>query len=329
MSRRPTGRHINGVLLLDKSAGMSSNGAVQRAKRLFQASKVGHTGSLDPIATGLLPLCFGEATKFSGFLLDTDKRYRVRVRLGVTTNTADTEGEVVQRRAVPVLDEVAVESVLNRFRGDITQVPPMHSALKHQGRRLYELARKGLEVERPARAVCIHALSLVTVEADFLDLDVHCSKGTYIRSLAEDIGEALGCGGHVEQLRRTAVGDLSVEQAVDLETLASMSDEGRLERLLPMDRLAADLPALIVGDNLAFYLRRGQPVLAPNAPQAGWVRIYNKDLFLGLGEMTSDGMLAPRRMVRMPSKEPEGLAEAESAVPSNAVLVSSGAEPVE
>ena len=329
MSRKPGGRPINGVLLLDKSAGMSSNGAVQRAKRLYQASKVGHTGSLDPIATGLLPLCFGEATKFSGFLLDTDKRYRVRVRLGVTTTTADIEGEAVQRRPVPEFSEAAVEAVLQRFRGDITQIPPMHSALKHQGRRLYELARKGVEVERPPRPVCIHALQLLSLEGDLLNLEVHCSKGTYIRSLVEDIGEALAYGGHVEQLRRTAVGELSIEQAVDLEALAALSDEARLAKLLPMDRLAVDLPALTVGDNLAFYLRRGQPVRAPNAPQPGWVRIYNEELFLGLGELTLDGMLAPRRMVRTDSAGQEALASAESASPSNAVLVSRGAEPVE
>ena len=206
MSRRKNGRDIDGMLLLDKSPGMSSNGAVQRVKRLFQANKVGHTGSLDPIATGLLPLCLGEATKLSGFVLETDKRYFVRVRLGRTTTTADIEGETVETKPIPALNEAMLKPILARFRGEIDQVPPMYSALKQGGRRLYDLARQGIEVEREARRVSIYELILLESGADYLDLEVHCSKGTYIRSLAVDIGAELGCGGHVEQLRRIAVG---------------------------------------------------------------------------------------------------------------------------
>ncbi len=299
MSRREKGRDINGMLLLDKSVGMSSNGAVQRVKRLFQANKVGHTGSLDPMATGLLPLCLGEATKLSGFLLNTDKRYFVRVRLGRTTTTADIEGETLEEKPVPMLDESAIEAVLQRFRGDIEQVPPMYSALKHQGRRLYDLARKGLDIEREPRRISIYELRLLDYGADFVDLDVHCSKGTYIRSLAEDIGAAFGCGGHVEVLRRTAVGNLTLAQAVHFEDLEALGDEGRLSRLLPLSDIAEELPVFKLSADLAFFLRRGQPVFAPNAPAAGLLRLFSREgAFLGVGEITDDGMIAPRRLVK-------------------------------
>lgn len=299
MSRRKTGRDIHGMLLLDKSPGMSSNGAVQRVKRLFQANKVGHTGSLDPIATGLLPLCLGEATKLSGFLLDTDKRYSTRVRLGRTTTTADIEGEVLEERPVPPLDEALIEAVLQPFRGEIEQLPPMYSALKHQGRKLYELARKGVEVERQPRQVSIYELRLVGYEPDWLDLDVHCSKGTYIRTLAEDIGAALGCGGHVEQLRRTAVGTFTVDRAVRFEDLEAMADGERLALLLPFSAIAEELPAFALSSELAFFLRKGQPVFAPNAPASGLLRLFTREgAFLGVGEVTDDGMIAPRRLVR-------------------------------
>ena len=242
MSRRSRGRDIDGMLLLDKSPGMTSNDAVQRIKRLLQARKVGHTGSLDPIATGLLPICLGEATKLSSFLLNTDKRYRVLVRLGQTTSTGDVEGAVLEQKPVPILTEALIENVLERFRGAISQVPPMHSALKHQGARLYELARKGIEVQRPARQIHIYELKLIEFGPQHLDLDVHCSKGTYIRSLAEDIGALLGCGGHVERLRRTAVGNFSIAQAVGFEQLEALPDEARLARLLPLERIVAELP---------------------------------------------------------------------------------------
>ncbi len=299
MSRRKAGRDINGMLLLDKGAGMSSNAAVQRVKRLFQANKVGHTGSLDPIATGLLPLCLGEATKLSGFLLNSDKRYFTRVRLGRTTTTADTEGETLEEKPVPALDDALIETVLQLFRGDIEQMPPMYSALKHQGRRLYDLARRGMDVEREPRRISIYQLRLVDYGADFIDLDVHCSKGTYIRSLAEDIGAALGCGGHVELLRRTAVGKLALARAMRLEELECLSDEERLSQLLPLSEIAEELPVLNLSADLAFFLRRGQPVFAPNAPTAGLLRLFTREgAFLGVGEITDDGMIAPKRLVR-------------------------------
>jgi len=303
MSRRNKGRDIHGMLLLDKSPGMSSNGAVQRVKRLFQANKVGHTGSLDPIATGLLPLCLGEATKLSGFLLNTDKRYFTRVRLGRTTTTADIEGETLEEKPVPALDESVIEAALQAFQGEFEQMPPMYSALKHQGRKLYELARKGVEVERTPRKISIFELRLLAFGVDYLDLDVHCSKGTYVRVLAEDIGAALGCGGHVEQLRRTAVGSFSLAQSVTFEALETMEEEARLALLLPFSAIAEELPAFALSADVAFFLRQGQPVFAPSAPASGLLRLFTREgAFLGIGEVTDDGMIAPRRLVKEPVK---------------------------
>ena len=299
MSRRKTGRDIDGMLLLDKSPGMSSNGAVQRVKRLFQANKIGHTGSLDPIATGLLPLCLGEATKLSGFLLNTDKRYYVRVRLGRTTTTADIEGDTVDEKPVPVFDEFVLDAVLQRFRGETDQVPPMYSALKQGGQRLYDLARQGVEVPREPRRVSIYELCLLEFGADYLDLEVHCSKGTYIRSLAVDIGESLGCGGHVEQLRRLAVGKFDLGQAVPLSRLEALSDEERMSLLLPLSAIADELPLFNLPDELAFFLRRGQAVFVPKLAVGGLLRLFTSEgAFLGIGEVTDDGMIAPRRLVR-------------------------------
>jgi tRNA pseudouridine55 synthase len=299
MTRRDKGRDLHGMLLLDKSPGMSSNGAVQRVKRLFQANKVGHTGSLDPIATGLLPLCLGEATKLSGFLLNSDKRYFTRVRLGRATTTADSEGEILEEKPVPVLDEAMIEAVLQPLRGEIEQMPPMYSALNYQGRKLYELARQGVEVERAPRKISIYELRLLEFGMDYLDLDVHCSKGTYIRTLAADIGAALGCGGHVEQLRRTAVGNFVLADAVRFETLETLDDAARLAWLLPISAIAEELPAFSLSAEVAFFLRKGQPVFAPNAPASGLLRLFTREGgFLGVGEVTDDGMIAPRRLVK-------------------------------
>ncbi len=299
MSRRNKGLDIDGMLLLDKSPGMSSNGAVQRVKRLYQANKAGHTGSLDPIATGLLPVCLGEATKLSGFLLDTDKRYFVRARLGRTTTTADTEGDTLDEKPVPMLQGADVERDLTRFRGDIDQVPPMYSALKQGGRRLYELARQGLEVEREPRKVRIYALHLAELGDGFLDLDVHCSKGTYIRSLVEDIGALLGCGAHVERLRRTAVGKLNVGEAVTVEQLEALADGQRLPLLLPLSAIADELPRFNLPAESAFFLRRGQAVFAPKLPPGGLLRLFTQEgAFLGVGEVNADGMIAPKRLVK-------------------------------
>ena len=300
--RRAKGRNINGVLLLDKPIGMTSNAALQEVKHLFHAAKAGHTGSLDPLADGLLPLCFGEATKMSAFLLDADKRYRVRVRLGVTTTTADAEGEVVAQRQMPPLDEDGIQSVLAEFRGEIEQLPPMYSAVKHQGKRLYELARQGVEVERKPRMVRIYELRLLAFDDRHLELDVHCSKGTYVRTLAEDIGERLGCGGHVVALRRTAVGPYAAEAMITLEhirQLASDSPEALDGLLLPTESALGGWPEVRLTPDAAHYVRQGQAVQVPKAPTSGWVRIYDPDgRFLGAGEIDERGLVAPRRMIR-------------------------------
>ncbi len=299
---RRKGDAIDGILLLDKSPGLTSNQALQKAKRLLAARKAGHTGSLDPIATGLLPICCGEATKISPFLLGGDKRYQVRVRLGVATATGDAEGEILKRAPVPALDRLGIERVLERFRGEIEQIPPMYSALKQQGRRLYDLARQGIEVARPPRRVRLYELQLLDFGSDWLELEVFCSKGTFIRTLAEDIAKALGTLGHVEQLRRTRVGDFDIERAITLERLEAMPLAQRRQLLLPIDAAVVSWPAVRLGDEMAFYVLRGQPVLIPKLQAQGWVRLYNRDgSFLGVGEVLDDGRVAPRRLFK-PSK---------------------------
>lgn len=300
--RRPKGRPINGVLLLDKPTNMTSNAALQEVKRLFKAAKAGHTGSLDPLASGLLPICMGEATKVSAFLLDADKRYWTRAKLGVTTTTADAEGEVLKELPVPDLSDADIENALEAFRGEIDQVPPMYSALKHEGRRLYDLARDGIEVERKPRRIRIYDLTLLERGEDTLDLDVHCSKGTYVRTLAEDLGEALACGAHVAGLRRTGVGPYASENMVTLEQLRDLAEQGGLdaldECLLPVDTAVSDWPALNLSADTAYYLRQGQAVVVPKAPASGWVRLYDaSEAFIGLGEVQDDGRVAPRRLV--------------------------------
>lgn len=294
-------RNISGIVLLDKDPGPTSNEALQAVKRLFQAQKAGHTGSLDPLASGLLPVCLGEATKVSGFLLDANKHYWVRCRLGQRTTTGDAEGEVVETRPVEGLDPARVERVLEGLEGPQEQIPPMYSAVKHQGQRLYKLARQGVEVERKPRPVVIHTLELLRFEGDTLEFDVRCSKGTYVRTLAEDIGAALGCGAHVIALRRLAVGPYDGVEMVDLETLRRLAAEGagRLDTvLLPMESALAEWPDVRLSDDAAYYLRRGQPVLVPHAPTRGWVRLYARDRrFLGVGQILDDGRVAPRRLV--------------------------------
>ncbi|WP_018953536.1 tRNA pseudouridine(55) synthase TruB [Thioalkalivibrio sulfidiphilus] len=296
-------RDVHGIVLLDKPQGYSSNQALQRVKYLFRARKAGHTGSLDPLATGLLPLCFGEATKVSGFLLDADKHYRTRCRLGQTTDTADAEGQVLETRPVPALNEALIEAALAPFRGPIHQVPPMYSALKHQGQRLYELARKGEEVERKARDVTIHALSCLGFTADTLELDVHCSKGTYIRTLVEDIGERLGCGAHVIELRRLGLGPFETPTMVTLEEIEARAEQGEaaLDALLtPIDSALTQWPAVRLDRDSAYYLRQGQAVFVPGAPTRGLVRVYGPgETFLAMGEILDDGRVAPRRLMMM------------------------------
>ena len=286
----------HGLLLLDKAAGLTSNAALQRDKRLLGVKKGGHTGSLDPIATGLLVLLFGEATKVSDYILNADKSYRATLRLGQTTTTGDSEGSVLEERPVAV-SEAQVRAVLPQFLGEIAQIPPMYSAIKQGGRPLYELARKGLEVERAPRQVRIDALDLVSLEGDRLVLDVRCSKGTYIRSLAVDIGAALGCGAHVEGLRRTSTGPFDVAQALTLEGLADELGRGVCP-LKAMDLALEYLPAVTLTENTAYYLRQGQGVVVAHAPSLGRIRLYGPgEQFLGLGEVMDDGKVAPRRLM--------------------------------
>ncbi len=299
--RRQHGREVSGILLLDKPVGMTSNHALQAVKRLYRARKAGHTGSLDPLATGLLPLCLGEATKISAYLLDADKRYWVRVRLGTVTTTGDAEGEVVETRPVVGIDETRVRAALAAFMGPIRQLPPMYSALKHQGQRLYKLAREGVEVEREPRAVTIHAIMLLALEGEEFDMEVHCSKGTYVRTLAEDIGAALGCGAFVSALRRTGVGPYLADRMIGMPEIERRAEEGfdALDALLlPIDSAVAHWPEIKLSDDAAYYLKLGQPVLVPKAPPNGWLRLYDaRGRFVGVGEIEDDGKVAPRRLM--------------------------------
>lgn len=291
-------RAVHGVLLLDKPFGLSSNDALQKAKRLYRAEKAGHTGTLDPLATGLLPLCFGAATKFSQISLDADKAYRATVKLGVTTTTADAEGDVIETRDVNVT-RVQLQAACEKFTGPIQQVPPMHSALKRDGKPLYEYARAGIEVEREARAVTIHAIDIVGGEHDTWTLDVRCSKGTYIRTLAEDIGAALGCGAHLSALRRTGSGALTLDRALTIDELGAMSEEARDAALLDADTLLADWPLVRLGAEDAGRFLSG--VRRRTAlPDAAHVRVYGPEAraFLGggaiaAGELISTRLLSP------------------------------------
>lgn len=305
-NRKARGRRVDGILLLDKPQGLSSNEALQEVKRLFGAAKAGHTGSLDPLATGVLPLCFGEATKFSQFLLNSDKQYWTEIRLGVRTDSGDADGEVIETRPVPDLDEAQVEAALEAFRGDFEQVPSMFSAIKHQGKPLYKLARQGIEVEREPRPVTVFENRLEALDGDRLELFIHCSKGTYVRTIAEDLGEALGCGAHVTALRRTGVGPLEVEDCHTVAELEAIRGEGghaALDALLqPVETSVQHWPEVRLTDLTAYYLTKGQPVIVPKAPTSGWVRI-TEDVaeggcrFLGVGEVLDDGRIAPRRLV--------------------------------
>jgi tRNA pseudouridine55 synthase len=299
--RKTQGRSVNGVLLLDKPVGVTSNNALQQVRRIYQARKAGHTGNLDAPASGLLPLCFGEATKVSTFLLNAPKSYRAAFQLGITTTTGDSTGQVRRRRRVSELSKEEIISVLALFTGVIDQVPPMHSAIKHQGQPLYKLAREGIVVERKARAVEIYALDLVSWDRDLLEVTVRCSKGTYIRTLAEDIGERLGSGAHVLSLRRLGVGPLRIEEAVTLEEVKRLGaqDQERLQGVLrPLDSAVLNQPGIHLSEEAAFYLCRGQAVMVPHAPSTGLVRLYDRvHEFLGIGQVLADGRVAPLRLV--------------------------------
>lgn len=294
---------VHGVLLLDKSVGHSSNDALIKAKRLLNAEKAGHTGTLDPFATGLLPLCFGEATKFAQDLLDADKTYETVVHLGIRTTTGDTEGEVVATCPVNA-ERDEIEAVLARFRGELDQVPPMYSALKRDGKPLYEYARAGVTLERDARRVTIHTLELLDYQAPFLTLRVKCSKGTYIRVLGEDIGAALGCGAHLQQLRRTGVGNLALDHAVTLDMFAGMTESDRMQALAPVDALLASFPVVSLPEALANRFLQGQRLALGKenilvGEFAGRVRVYRESdgQLLGTAQMKEFGVLAPERLV--------------------------------
>jgi len=303
LSRRRKGREVNGILVIDKPQGVTSNGILQQIKRLYGAAKAGHTGALDPLATGVLPLCFGEATKFSQMMLDSDKAYITTARLGVRTETGDAEGAVVEEKPVPALTEAEVEAVLEDFRGDIQQVPSMYSALKHQGKPLYEYAREGIEIDRPARPVTIYELKLLAIRENELDLAVTCTKGTYIRSLVEDIGEQLGCGAHVSALRRTLAAGYTLANAHDVKELEAMRERGdSLDGLLlPPESALTMFPEHRLAGPALVSILNGQPVRIPGQPFEGFVRIYGDRSFVGLVEALPDGdstALVPRRLVK-------------------------------
>lgn len=293
-------RTLNGVLLFDKPLELSSNIALQKVRRLFQAEKAGHTGTLDPLATGLLPICFGEATKFSVGLLESDKTYRARIKLGQTTTTGDAEGEITASHEV-LVSEAQVEEALQGLRGEIQQLPPMHSALKHLGKPLYEYIRKGETVERELRNVFIHELVLERFCGDELEISVRCSKGTYVRTLAEDIGQALGCGAHLTGLRRTAIARFSLENAYTLPQLEAMTSAERDACLLPLDCMLLDMPRLDVDSVQVGRLAQGQRLGLDLALPDGKLRLYAEDVFIGLGEL-SGRRLAPSRLISSVAK---------------------------
>lgn len=299
---RKRGRDIDGVFLLDKPQGMSSNDIMQKVKRVFQANKAGHTGALDPLATGMLPICLGEATKFSQFLLDADKRYQVTAKLGERTDTSDAEGQVVETRDVQV-DVQDILAALPHFRGDLMQVPTMFSALKHQGKPLYEYARAGITVEREARLITIFDLQFIAYDAPYLTLEVHCSKGTYIRTLVDDLGEYLGCGAHVTVLRRTAVANYPVEAMMDwdtLQVLAAQQDLALLDQhLLPTDSAVSALPALHLNQEQSKAISFGQRVKFDNPTQlTGQVRLFSDtQQFLGVALVDEHNVIRPQRLI--------------------------------
>ena len=299
---RKRGRDIHGVFLLDKPQGMSSNDIMQKVKRIFQANKAGHTGALDPLATGMLPICLGEATKFSQFLLDADKRYLVTAKLGERTDTSDAEGQIVETRDVNVKTP-DILTALEQFRGDILQVPTMFSALKYNGKPLYEYARQGITVEREARPITIFELNFIKYNAPYLTLEVHCSKGTYIRTLVDDLGEALGCGAHVTMLRRTAVADYPTEKMLDWHTLQSLAEQQDLALLdallLPMDTAVAKLPALTLNESQTQGIGFGQRVKFDNPNRLqGQVRLFShENRFLGVAVIDENNVIRPQRLV--------------------------------
>ncbi|EHU1489736.1 tRNA pseudouridine(55) synthase TruB [Acinetobacter baumannii] len=291
-------RHISGVFLLNKPLGLSSNAALQKVRWLYRAQKAGHTGALDPLATGLLPICLGEATKFSHYLLDSTKRYQTTVRLGQTTTTGDVEGDILQERPIPVLSKELIEQTLEKFRGDIQQVPPMYSALKKEGKPLYELARKGIEIEREARLVTIYALELIEFTENSITLDVTCSKGTYIRVLGEDIGEALGCGGHLTMLHRIQTGHFELIPSYTIEYLESLTEEQREALLLPVYAPIDHFLKIQVPEGREKYFCNGLESNIDHSAEAE-VLVFSGERCLGLAEITDKKRLVPKRILNL------------------------------
>ena len=300
-ARKPQGfRDVDGILLLDKPAGISSNKALQNTRYLFKANKAGHTGSLDPLASGVLPICFGEATKFSNYLLDASKSYRALCQLGITTSTGDAEGDITSDSPVQA-NAGDVQRVLTQFTGRVEQVPPMYSAVKHKGQRLYKLARKGKVVDRSPRQVEIYSLEMIEFSDDRLEIDVHCSKGTYIRTLAEDIGKALGCGAFLARLERTGVHPFWEKDCYSFDQLRAISERGldSLDQcLLPVNSALVDLPEFILDTLAVSYLKRGQAVQINRSPLSGLLNLVSENgQFIGVGEVDSDGKISPKRLM--------------------------------
>lgn len=301
--RRRGGRDINGIVLLDKPRGITSNKALQQVTRLFGANKAGHTGSLDPLATGLLPICLGEATKVSGFLLDADKSYVTVCQLGVRTNSADADGDVIMTRPVCGVTESVLKQVFTEFIGDIQQVPPMYSAIKKNGVPLYKFARQGIDIERQARRISVYSLELLRLQAETLKLAVHCSKGTYVRTLVDEIGERLNCGAHIVELRRTQLGPFKANQMVpmaQLERLAAQGMEHLTAKMLNIDTALVGWPEVRLSTDAVFFIQRGQPVFVPKQKDTGFVRLYSDtDSFIGIGHVMDDGRVAPKRLMNI------------------------------
>ena len=299
--RRCRVRNISGIVVLDKANGLSSNAALQEVKRLYEANKAGHAGSLDPLATGVLPVCLGEATKVSQFLLDSDKCYRARIKLGIRTDTGDSEGSIIERNAGISLSRKAIERALTKFKGEVEQVPPMHSAIKMNGVPLYKLARKGIAVERKPRLVTLYQVCLLEFVNSELELEISCSKGTYIRTIADDLGQELGCGAHVIELRRTQAGVFTEKDSISAEELALEKENSGLDKidqfLIPMDRAIQDLPEVNLPSITASHVKNGQAVLVRHLPKNGLVRMYEDEQFIGIGSIDDDGKVAPKRLI--------------------------------
>ena len=301
MSRRnPKGRNINGIVLLDKDTGLSSNAALQKVKRLFFAKKAGHTGSLDPLASGILPICLGQATKVAQFLLDDDKRYFVRGQLGETTDTGDCEGEIIKTQKYKQLTQAEVRAAALSFLGDILQVPPMYSALKKDGQPLYKLARQGIEIERPARPVTIHNIEFISYEKGIITLDVSCSKGTYIRSLIQDIGDKLGCGAHVIELRRTGFAHINIGETIKFSELEALTTEDFQlldAHIFPSENMLPNIKNICLDAQQTIDIKYGRTILSEYKGEQDMLKLFDPEQqFLGIGKLTPDGVIAPKRL---------------------------------